>query len=97
VVIIAIIAIVYAIIQCLKKAGTAIPAYTQIPTKEKENQISSNSLHSTNKIEVVIPQDSKAEFPSMERFLSNINRVKPIRFTQEKLDEITKNYTTIFK
>ncbi|KAK2395326.1 LEAF RUST 10 DISEASE-RESISTANCE LOCUS RECEPTOR-LIKE PROTEIN KINASE 2.2 [Trifolium repens] len=95
VVIIAIIAIVYAIIQCLKKAGTAIPAYTQIPTKEKENQISSNSLHSTNKIEVVIPQDSKAEFPTMERFLSNINREKPIRFTPETLDEITKNYSTI--
>jgi len=95
VVIIAIIAIVYAIIECLKKAGTAIPAYTQIPTTEKDNQISSNSLTSAGEIEVVIPQDSKAEFPTMERFLSNINREKPIRFTPEKLDEITKRYSTI--
>jgi NRPS condensation-like uncharacterized protein len=67
------------------------------PLKKIIKYQQTHSLHSTNKIEVVIPQDSKAEFPSMERFLSNINRVKPIRFTQEKLDEITKNYTTIFK
>ncbi|AES65189.1 receptor-like kinase [Medicago truncatula] len=95
VVIIAVIAIVYAIIECLKKAGTAIPAYTQIPTAEKDHQISSNSLTSASKIEVIIPHDSKAEFPAMERFLSNINREKPIRFTPEKLDEITKSYSTI--
>lgn len=97
--IICIIAIVYAIIECLKKSGTAISAYTQIPTTEKDNnnQISSNSFSSSNKIEVIIPTDSssKPEFPTMERFLSNINREKPIRFTPEKLDEITKNYLTI--
>ncbi|KAL5098122.1 hypothetical protein RYX36_002449 [Vicia faba] len=97
VVITAVIAIVYAIIECLKKAGTALPAYTQISTTEKDNQTFSNSAFpSTSKIEVVIPQDSsKAEFPTMERFLSNINREKPIRFTPDNLDEITKNYSTI--
>lgn len=96
VVIIAIIAIVYAIIECLKKAGTAIPAYTQLPTTEKDNNNkASNSFPSTSKIQVVIPQDSKAEFATMERFLSNINREKPIRFSPEELDGITKSYSTI--
>ncbi|CAK8531831.1 unnamed protein product [Lathyrus sativus] len=96
VVITAVIAIVHAIIECLKKAGTAIPAYTQISTTEKDNQIFSNSsVPSTSRIEVIIPENSKAEFPTMERFLSNINREKPIRFTPEKLDEITENYSTI--
>ena len=88
-------AIVCAIIDCLKKVGTAMFSYTQIPTLEKDNQISSNSFSSTNNIEVVIPTDSKNEFATMERILSNINREKPVRFTPEKLDEITKKYSTI--
>lgn len=99
VVIIAIIAIAYAIIECLKKAGTVIPAYTQLPTTENDHK-ASKSLPSPSKIEVVIPPDSivpgsKAEFATMERFLSNINREKPIRFSPEQLDGVTKNYSTI--
>nr|WIL59820.1 nodulation protein [Melilotus officinalis] len=46
VVIIAVIAIVYAIIECLKKAGTIMSAYTQISTTERDNQIFSNSFPS---------------------------------------------------
>ncbi|TKY72721.1 G-type lectin S-receptor serine/threonine-protein kinase [Spatholobus suberectus] len=96
---IAIIAIVYAIIECLKKAGEAIPAYAQLSTTEKDHK-TSKSFPSTSEIEVVIPLDStvqgsKAEFPTMERFLSNINKEKPIRFSPEQLDIITWNYSTI--
>lgn len=96
---VAIIAIVYAIIECLKKAGEAIPAYTQIPSREKDHK-ASKSFHSTSEIEVVIPpdsmvQDSKAEFATMERFISNINKEKPIRFSPEELDVITWNYSNI--
>lgn len=67
---VAIIAIVYAIIQCLKKAGEAIPPDSMV-------------------------QDSKAEFATMERFISNINKEKPIRFSPEELDVITWNYSNI--
>ncbi|RDX66238.1 LEAF RUST 10 DISEASE-RESISTANCE LOCUS RECEPTOR-LIKE PROTEIN KINASE-like 2.2, partial [Mucuna pruriens] len=99
VVLIAIIAIVYTIIECLKKAGAAIPAYTQLPSTEKKPK-ASKSFPSTREIEVVMPPDStvqgsKAEFATMERFLSNINKEKPIRFSPEQLDVITWNYSTI--
>jgi len=68
-----------AIIECWRKGGTATSAYTKISTTERDNQISS----STNKVEVVIPPDSK-----VDDF--------PIRFTPEQLEEITNkcNYTS---
>ncbi|KAK7413013.1 hypothetical protein VNO78_04830 [Psophocarpus tetragonolobus] len=93
------IVIVYAIIQCLKKAGEAIPAYAKLPSTEKDHK-ASESFHSISQIEVVIPPDSnvqgsKNEFATMERFLSNINKEKPIRFSPEELDKITWNYSTI--
>ncbi|XP_061360429.1 PR5-like receptor kinase [Gastrolobium bilobum] len=91
---IATVAIVYAIIDCLKKAGTAIPAYSQLSTTEKDHK-DSESFPSSSKIQVVIPPDSKAEFATMEKFLSNINREKPIRFLPEQLDDITWNYSII--
>ncbi|KAK7303894.1 hypothetical protein RJT34_14814 [Clitoria ternatea] len=95
----AFLAIVYAIIECLKKAGEAIPAYAQLSSSDKDHK-ASDSFPSINGIEVVIPagstvQGSKAEFATMERFLSSINREKPIRFSPEQLDEITWNYSTI--
>ncbi|XP_027338650.1 LEAF RUST 10 DISEASE-RESISTANCE LOCUS RECEPTOR-LIKE PROTEIN KINASE-like 2.2 [Abrus precatorius] len=98
VVMIAIVAIVYAVIDCLKKTGAAIPSYTQLPTIEKTHK-ASNSFPSS-KIEVIIPPDStvqgsKVEFATMERFLSNINKEKPIRFSPEQLDEVTWNYSII--
>ncbi|CAJ1975899.1 unnamed protein product [Sphenostylis stenocarpa] len=96
---IATIAVVYAIIQCLKKAGEAIPAYAQLPTTEKDHK-ASKSFPSSREVEVVIEpaskvQGSKTEFATMERFLSNINKEKPIRFSPEELDIITWDYSTI--
>ncbi|XP_047152006.1 LEAF RUST 10 DISEASE-RESISTANCE LOCUS RECEPTOR-LIKE PROTEIN KINASE-like 2.2 [Vigna umbellata] len=96
---VAIIAIVYAIIQCLKKAGDAIPAYAQLGSTENDHK-ASNSFPSTREMEVVIEpastvQNSKTEFATMERFLSNITKEKPIRFSPEELDIITWNYSTI--
>lgn len=96
---VAILAIVYAIVECLKKAGEAIPAYAQLPSTEKGHK-ASNSFPSTGEVEVVITpastvQGSKTEFETMERFISNINKEKPIRFSPEELDMITWNYSTI--
>ncbi|KAF7806643.1 LEAF RUST 10 DISEASE-RESISTANCE LOCUS RECEPTOR-LIKE PROTEIN KINASE-like 2.2 [Senna tora] len=90
VMIIAIVAIAYAIIECLKKAGTMIPSYTQIPTTD--NLKASNNEN----IAISIPPDSsQVEFATMERFLNNITREKPIRYSPTELEEITHNYSTI--
>ncbi|KAG4949291.1 hypothetical protein JHK82_042498 [Glycine max] len=94
--IVVIIAIVYAIIECWKKV---IPAYAQLPSSDNDHK-ASLSFPSTSEIEVVIPSDSrvqgsKPEFATMERFLSNINKEKPIRFSPKELDIITWNYSTI--
>ncbi|KAK7354724.1 hypothetical protein VNO80_20192 [Phaseolus coccineus] len=95
---VAILAIVYAIVQCLKKAGEAIPACAHLQSTEKDHK-ASNSFPSTGEVEVVITpastvQGSKTEFETMERFISNINKEKPIRFSPEELDVITWNYST---
>ncbi|KAI9117719.1 hypothetical protein K1719_011885 [Acacia pycnantha] len=95
VVIIAIIAIVYAIVECLKKAGSAIPAYTQIPTTENNHKASDSHPSNNKEITLAMPPDSQVEFATMERFLNNINQEKPIRFSPEELEQITNNYTTV--
>lgn len=87
---IAIIAIAYAIVECLKKAGTVIPSYTQIPTSDKDHKASNSPPSKTEET-----TDSKVEFPTMERFLNNINREKPVRFSPEELEEITNHYSEI--
>ncbi|XP_028786793.1 PR5-like receptor kinase [Neltuma alba] len=74
----------------MKKAPT-----TQISTTDHHN-----NMHSSNNKEIVLvkPPDSDSqvlEFATMERFLNNINREKPIRFSPEQLEEITDNYTTV--
>ncbi|KAJ7955794.1 Protein kinase [Quillaja saponaria] len=96
---IAIVAIVYAIIDCLKKAGTAIPAaYTRIANIDEKT---SNSQTSSTEVAINIPQDfpiiahAQDEFATMERFLSNIARERPIRFGPEQLEILTGNYSTL--
>lgn len=98
VLIIAILAIVYAIVECLKKAGSVIPAaYTKISTTENDHKASDAHDPSNNKeIALAMPTDSQVlEFATMERFLNDINQEKPIRFSPEELELITKGYTTI--
>ncbi|XP_028787062.1 LEAF RUST 10 DISEASE-RESISTANCE LOCUS RECEPTOR-LIKE PROTEIN KINASE-like 2.2 [Neltuma alba] len=95
VVIMAIIAVVYAIVQCLKKAGSVIPAYTQIPNTDNDHKASNSPPSNNKEIALAMPPDSQVEFATMERFLDNINQEKPIRFSPEELEEITKNYTTV--
>ncbi|XP_054820757.1 LEAF RUST 10 DISEASE-RESISTANCE LOCUS RECEPTOR-LIKE PROTEIN KINASE-like 2.2 [Prosopis cineraria] len=96
--IIAIITIAYAILQCLKKVGTIMSAYTQIPTTDRDNDNNdsiSQPSDSNKEIELAMPSNLKVKFATMERFLSNIKNEKPIRFSREELEEITKSYTTV--
>ncbi|KDP35365.1 hypothetical protein JCGZ_10349 [Jatropha curcas] len=94
---VAIVAIVYAIIDCLKKAGSAIPNYARIATSEINHTASKKKPSSIdNHISIPIdPQDSQIQFPTIERFLSNMAREKPIRFSPQQIEEFTTNCSTI--
>ncbi|XP_023900083.1 rust resistance kinase Lr10 [Quercus suber] len=99
VVMVAIVAIVYAIIDCLRKAGTAIPTYARLATADTDK--ASNPHSSSQDIEKAetplfpVLRDSQVEHATMERFLSNMAREKPIRFSPKQLAEFTENYSTI--
>ncbi|XP_028773706.1 PR5-like receptor kinase [Neltuma alba] len=95
VMIIAIITIAYSILQCLKKVGTMMSAYTQIPTVDKDNKALISDTSDNREMALAIPPNSEVKFATMERFLNCINKEKPIRFSPEELERITKNYTTI--
>ncbi|KAJ9162887.1 hypothetical protein P3X46_022627 [Hevea brasiliensis] len=95
---IAFIAIVFAIIDCLKKATSVIPDYARLATTEKSakqeslgNQV---AITITEQEFPVIP-DTQVQFATMERFLSNIAKEKPIRFSPKQIEEFTNNCSTI--
>lgn len=94
---VAIVAIVYALIDCLKKAGSAIPEYARISTSEKLDKVSTDHVAVTVEEPDQFPvvRDSQVHFPTMERFLSNIAREKPIRFSPEQIEEFTNNCSTV--
>ncbi|KAH7544673.1 hypothetical protein FEM48_Zijuj01G0010700 [Ziziphus jujuba var. spinosa] len=91
---IAIVAIVYAIIDCLKKAGTAIPSYARIATRDSDitEEKASNPVNfsSNNEVKIGITPDfpviseSQVEFATMERFLSNMAREKPVSLSESR-------------
>lgn len=97
---IAIVAIVYAIIDCLKKAGTAIPSYAPIATRDTTSD-QEKASNPSNEVKIGISpdfpviSDSQVEFATMERFLSSMAREKPIRFSSDQLTAFTDNYATI--
>ncbi|KAL5549213.1 hypothetical protein UlMin_004444 [Ulmus minor] len=93
VVTIAIVAIVYAIIDCLKKLGNAVPAYAKITTSDSSSEKAVKQPHSSNDFPVI--SNSQVEFATMERFLSDMAREKPMRFSPQQLESSTDNYSTI--
>ncbi|KAF9662617.1 hypothetical protein SADUNF_Sadunf18G0072900 [Salix dunnii] len=85
---VAVVAIIYAIIDCLKKTGSAIPAYARIASNEivgKYTKSEGPSPLSDQHVEIAVEpefpliRDSQVEFATMERFLSEMAREKPIR------------------
>ncbi|KAJ6295985.1 hypothetical protein OIU78_023919 [Salix suchowensis] len=84
---VAVVAIIYAIIDCLKKTGSAIPAYARIARDEiagkstkSEGPSPLSDEHVGIAVEPEFPliRDSQVEFATMERFLSGMAREKPI-------------------
>lgn len=103
---VAVVAVVLALINCLKKAGNAIPQYTLLSRIDDDklfNKVSSMESTDTNKVEnaVVEPRypivsDSVLlKTDTMEIFLSEMVREKPTRFSPEQLDRFTSNFSTV--
>ncbi|XP_050215977.1 rust resistance kinase Lr10-like [Mercurialis annua] len=95
--IVAITAIVYAIIDCLKKAGSAIPGYARIANIDIDHKVS-NQQSSVDHMAITMEQESQnpqIQFPTIERFLSNMAREKPVRFSPQQIEEFTNNCSDI--
>ncbi len=97
VMIIAIVAIVDALIDCLRKAGTAIPTYARLATADTSKSSNPSSIDIEKAEAPLFPvlRDSQVEHATMEKFISNMAREKPIRFSAAQLAEFTENYSTI--
>ncbi|WCJ42209.1 Protein kinase family protein [Euphorbia peplus] len=95
---IATVAIVYFIIDCLKKAGSAIPVYARIAQSEYSSQ-SSSQKRDDHRIsinpETHLVQNQHPQFATVERFLSNMAREKPHRFSPEDIENLTEKCSTI--
>ncbi|KAF2316951.1 hypothetical protein GH714_007599 [Hevea brasiliensis] len=79
---IAFIAIVFAIIDCLKKATSVIPDYARLATTEKyakQESLGNQVAITITEQEFPVIPDTQVQFATMERFLSNIAKEKPIR------------------
>ncbi|KAH7674795.1 Non-specific serine/threonine protein kinase protein [Dioscorea alata] len=92
----------FAVISCLSVAGTAVGAYFLYKcfTKHGLPQININSnstpanpSSATDGDEKMTAQNSWIEDATVERFLNNIAKEKPIRFTRQQLASFTRNYT----
>ncbi|KAG5225763.1 G-type lectin S-receptor serine/threonine-protein kinase [Salix suchowensis] len=101
---VAVVAIIYAIIDCLKKTGSAIPAYARIARDEiagkstkSEGPSPLSDEHVGIAVEPEFPliRDSQVEFATMERFLSGMAREKPIRFSPQQIHGFTNGCSTI--
>ncbi|XP_065848789.1 rust resistance kinase Lr10-like [Euphorbia lathyris] len=95
---IATVAIVYAIINCLKKAGGAIPEYARIANSDYNSQQSSQKKHEHHISVTPEPyfiHSQQPQFATVERFLSNMAREKPHRFSREDIENLTERCSTI--
>ncbi|CAK9166827.1 unnamed protein product [Ilex paraguariensis] len=88
---VAIVAIVFAIIDCLKKTGSAIPMYARIATNEKmkatEQPLTSDSVAVAIPPNYPLIMDSQVQGATEERILCNIAREKPIAFSRQEIEE----------
>ncbi|CAK9169414.1 unnamed protein product [Ilex paraguariensis] len=88
---VAIVAIVFAIIDCLKKTGSAIPMYARIATNEKmkatEQPLTSDSVAVAIPPNYPLSIDSQVQGATEERILCNIAREKPIAFSRQEIEE----------
>ncbi|XP_010682291.2 rust resistance kinase Lr10 [Beta vulgaris subsp. vulgaris] len=94
--VIATIAIVIAIIYCLKRTGDAIPGYAEAHITLGSNNSIDQQKYTINHMQshemINNPNMPKA---TMERFLSDIAREKPIRFSPNELAQSTNNFSKV--
>lgn len=99
----AVVAVVLALINCLKKTGTAIPKYARLSGKDDDETFNKNSMKDVEKVEdedavpsgYPIISDSRLETDTMEIFLSEIGREKPTRFSHQQLVRFTSDFSTV--
>ncbi|GMH29400.1 hypothetical protein Nepgr_031243 [Nepenthes gracilis] len=96
---IATVAIVVAIIYCLKRASKSIPSYAQV-TIGQSDQAAKGRGQSKDYYGVADPafpviRDSDLEAGTMERFLGEIAREKPIRFAPQQLAGFTRDFSKV--
>lgn len=81
---VALVLIVYFIIKCLRKTSAAIQV----------NQGGANPYVISLSPAIPVINDSQVELATMERFLNDMAREKPIRFSPQQLVNFTHNYAT---
>ncbi|KAA8535664.1 hypothetical protein F0562_030667 [Nyssa sinensis] len=97
--ILAVVAVVIAIIDCLNNAGSAIPEYAPNATGHAYKALQPSPTQDSIIVAVppvypVIP-DSQVEGAAMEIFLSNMASEKPIRFSREQIEGFTRSRSNI--
>ncbi|KAL5699188.1 non-specific serine/threonine protein kinase [Ranunculus cassubicifolius] len=87
---------------CLKKAGVAIPTYSRISnTDDISKQHVSSATPDSDTAEMTIPSNfpvvsnSQIEAVPMERFREEIAKEKPISFSPQQLEGFTNNYSVV--
>ncbi|KAM5551536.1 rust resistance kinase Lr10-like [Rosa sericea] len=93
VMIVAVTAIVYAIIKCLKNCGNPIPNYARITSSNDTDNDSNNVEVDLRRDQFPVAFDFQAEFPTIKEFLSNMAREKPITYSAKQIAEFTHDYS----
>ncbi|KAL6285964.1 hypothetical protein ACE6H2_010354 [Prunus campanulata] len=94
--IVAVAAIIYAIINCVKKAGSTIPISARVVSSVDSTGKDSNQVAIDVRSAIDVRADQfpvKVDFPTtIKGFLSNMAREKPIAFSHKQIEEFTNNY-----
>ncbi|XP_048133015.1 rust resistance kinase Lr10-like [Rhodamnia argentea] len=85
----AMVAVVYFLIDCLKRAGTAIPNYARIATGDLEKSL--QAIHSSP-AGVISLAPSSISTEHNQELLDEFTNLMPRRFSLEELPSITNNY-----
>ena len=100
-VVVAVVAVVLALIDCLKKTGTAIPKFARISSKDDDEPFNKTSMEDTQKVQDAVPSgypiisDSQLKTGTMEIFLSEMEREKPTRFSPQQLARFTSDFSML--
>ncbi|KAL6186205.1 hypothetical protein ACLB2K_042326 [Fragaria x ananassa] len=77
--------VIYAIINCVRKYENYIPISGDVTSRTSGNYIPLSSSE--------VAFGSKAQFPTVKEFLSDMEREKPVAYTAKQIAEYTQNYS----